>query len=168
MNTYGWDLVFVTRGDVVNRSLAEHLQKTPVSVSYTEDNVSVAARFSSIQIVAGGGGKLIYFEMPVETGTISLGDRKWKIDGTEVIVELQLAFIDNADLSHVQDLRFHLAVAGKQVGDTTDGAVTLVKCLPGKGVDSSAASAFSQHVVDCLLANRDQLAYVFAAINLQP
>ena len=167
MQTYGWDLVCAIRADRVNESLQTHLQQNPLSVDYSDGDVRVNAAFATLEVVAGGADKLLHVQFQVGAGTISLGDRQWSVAETKVVVEIQLAFMDHADLSHVQDLRFHLAVAGRQPGDTTDGAVSLVTSIPGDGVDPQAARAFSDHVVECLLANRGRLAYAFASVNLR-
>ena len=168
MNTYGWDLVCAVRADKVNQSLDAHFKQTPLEVDYKNGNVQVSATFTPLQIVAGGANKLVHFELPIATGEITLGDRKWEVTGTTVVVELQFAFIDDVKTKDVKDLKFHLNAAGKQPGDKTDGAVSLVTVRPGKDVDPQAADAVSAHIVECLLANKEKLAYIFASLNLKP
>ena len=167
MQTYGWDFVCAIRADKINQSLDQYLKETPLAVDYRNGSAAVSATFSVLQLVAGGANKLLHVELQVDTGTISLGERDWDLTRTRVVVEVQLAFIDNVDVSHVKDLKFYLRAAGKKSGDTTDGAISLVTSHAAEGGDPQAAHAFGDHVVECLLANKDKLAYIFASINLQ-
>ena len=76
MQTFGWDTVFVIDVNRVNAALAAHgnnlLMEFDASLG-EETNVSAAGRFRAWAVVKGGAAKILYIQMPILEGKLTIG-----------------------------------------------------------------------------------------------
>ena len=173
MNLYDWDAAFACSGEKLNEILAGQFKKTPASLAYDGDGVTLQADFDPWRIVAGGAEKKLRMELPFKQGTISnplLGSIK--LDGVVAVIEVTLAFVSNAKAG-TNDLRFDLRTVAAKSGDETDGSVFVVVAdrdgiLKKLDPTGAAESTLHDHLAQCLIANRDKLIYLFTSLNLAP
>lgn len=174
MDTKGWDVIFACSTNTANQQLAKHMQEETVSFYFNKNGkVIFNGNFAPWEIV-GGSGKLLRFKTPIKQGTMKIGDDT-SIDLTGVCpeMELQLTFIENVSIAGISNLTFNFTVHGKNPGDQTKGAVTTISPDTSGKLDalddgSMAESILRQYLPDIFIANRQNLAYVFAEINLVP
>lgn len=176
MDTYGWDLVYACRMDRVNDSLKAGMQELIVSFDYNDGDIEITGTFDAWRLVFGGADKLLRFETPIKTGTVTVKslNQTFGISGIVPEMELQLSFVDNVSTANVKDLKFNCITVGKKPGDQTSGAVTLV--TPDTGDKFKEIEQHDKYRVlfgvlhdnlpKLFIANRDKLAYVFAQVNL--
>jgi len=77
MQTFGWDTVFVIDVGRVNAALAAHSNELLLQFDASlgeEANVSAVGKFRPWEVVKGGAGKILYVQMPIEQGTLTVGE----------------------------------------------------------------------------------------------
>jgi len=177
MNTLGWDIVCVSTIDKANVQLAKNMAKLVTSFSYVSGNFSISGEFDVWRIVPNGSNTLLRFECPVKTGSLVITRKDGRQTTTDISgivpeLELQLSFISNASDANVKDLKFNCVVKGKQPGDRTPGAVTIVNPdVSGKITSESDPVTWgllNNYLPDVFISNRAKLTYVFAQVNLVP
>ncbi|WP_229715514.1 TULIP family P47-like protein [Mangrovihabitans endophyticus] len=166
----GWDTVFVCAMDQVNVGLRNNTGDLVTEFVYSDGDVRVEGVFGPWQLVPGGSNKRLRFQTPIVSGKLTLAGRSYDLAGVVPQMELQLAFIDSVSTSTVQDLVFDLQVPGAGPGDATPGAVTTITAdATGKVPPGSPAWGVLHDVLPaCLIAHREELAYIFASVNLVP
>jgi hypothetical protein len=170
METFGWDVVFLCSTNRVNSCLERNMNKLITTFIYSEGDLEFRGEFGAWKIVLGGSNKLLSFETPVKKGTLKFLGQEYDISGIVPVMQLQLAFIDNATVSGVKDLRFNCTVQGTQPGDTSPGAVTTINPdATGKFKPPDPVwSILHDNLPKCLIANKEKLEYIFANISLIP
>ena len=176
MQTYGWDTVFVIAVAKVNELLALHLSKLIASFNYKDaQGIAFSGAFGHWQIVEGGSDSLLNFEIPIVSGTLTnpLDPTPVDLAGVVPVMQLQLSFIEDQTAANMQALVFNLTTPGRQPGDTTPGAVTTINAdstglLKTRDPTGLATTMLHDALPKLLIANKAQLAFVFASVNLVP
>ena len=125
MQTFGWDTVFVIDVNRVNAALAAHgknlLMEFDASLG-EETNVSAAGRFRAWEVVEGGAAKILYIQMPILEGELTVGENLFssvlrelpdtsKVIGAELLGEALAGgarAVDLAGVSVVMAVSLHL------------------------------------------------------------
>jgi len=172
MQNYQWDAVFACSGAWINARLKESEKKFPASFAYEDDAVKISGDFGSWTMVPGGTGRFIHFDTPVTKGTLldKASGKSYPLDGAIPIVQFQLDFVTPAGKSDQKHLKFDCRVVGKNPGDKTPGAVTVLnpdsrKDSPIPGLVSDVLGVALAHA---FIASRQELSFVFAELSLAP
>jgi len=172
MQNYRWDAVFACSGTWINARLKESEKKFPASFAYEDDAVKISGDFGSWTMVPGGTGRFIHFDTPVTNGTLldKASGKSYSLDGAIPIVQFQLDFVTPAGKSDQKHLKFDCRVVGKNPGDKTPGAVTVLnpdsrKDSPIPGLVSDVLGVALAHA---FIASRQELSFVFAELSLAP
>jgi hypothetical protein len=176
MQTYGWDTVFVVTIAKVNELLALHTSKFIDSFNYKdEQGVAFSGTFGPWRIVRDGSDSLLNFEISIASGILTTPLDSTPIDlaGVVPVMQLQLSFIEDQTAANTQALVFNLTTPGQRPGDTTPGAVTTITTdttglLKARDTTGLATTMLHDALPKLLIANRAQLAFVFASVNLVP
>lgn len=175
MDNYGWDVVYAGSGNYINKRLAQEADKLITGFSYEDSVIKLTGNFGPWQIVPGGSGPLLQFVTPIIQGTAqfkTIDNVSIPLDGAVPLVQMQLALPKGRDQSVVRTLVFHCTTLGKQKGDTTPGAVTVISPdisgtlnkLPEAERQEAAlgAALLATGLGRVFTANADQLNFVFA------
>ncbi len=172
MQNYRWDAVFACSGAWINARLKESEKKFPASFAYEDDAVKISGDFGSWTMVPGGTGRFIHFDTPVTKGTLldKASGQSYPLDGAIPIVQFQLDFVTPAGKSDQKHLKFDCRVVGKNAGDKTPGAVTVLnpdsrKNSPIPGLVTDVLGVALAHA---FIASRQELSFVFAELSLAP
>ncbi|HYG59005.1 MAG TPA: TULIP family P47-like protein [Symbiobacteriaceae bacterium] len=186
MDTKGWDAVFISSVNAVNKQLAANTRDLITTFDFRKQNtggnsdtIRFYGDFGTWQISLDGSGKLIRFETPMNHLTLEITMKDGSVQKSTYqnilpIMEMQLKFVDNPSSASMQDLKFDCTVKGKHPGDTTPGAVTTVNPDKSGQITSSNAETMvawgilNEFLPDLFIANQDALNYVFAQLNLVP
>jgi hypothetical protein len=174
MDIKGWDAVFVRSLVGVNEQLAASMHQLVSTFDLTKDRIRISGTFGAWQIVETGSGKLLRFETPITSGTleVTLPDGQVSshdLSGIRPLMEMQLAFINNTTGGTQTELKFNCTLVGSGPGDQTPGAVTTVDPDTAKKVtDPEVTALIRAYLPEVFIANREQLAYPFAQVNLVP
>jgi len=128
MNNYNWDVVYACSGAYINEQLANNSDQLIQSFEYEDTVIKVSGQFGPWKIVPGGSGSLLQFETPITSGEVLFKQQNETVplDGTVPLVEMQLQLSKGKDQSVVRSLVFNCTTVGKNAGDTTPGAVTVI------------------------------------------
>jgi hypothetical protein len=174
MDMKGWDAVFVRSLVGVNEQLAANMHQLVSTFDLTKDRIRISGTFGAWQIVETGSGKLLRFETPITDGTleVTLPDGQVSshdLSGIRPLMEMQLTFINNTTGGNQTKLKFNCTLVGHGPGDQTPGAVTTVDPDVAKKVtDPEVTALIRTYLPEVFIANREQLAYPFAQVNLVP
>jgi hypothetical protein len=187
MDTYGYDLVFASTLDCVNKQLAAAFAGMDASFSYdgtdstTSAVIAVKGKWGAWALTKGGSNKLLRFRLPIASGSMRISCAALGLDNVEndlagvtVEVELQLGWLGGGSSSARgsggnTNLVFSLVTRGAKAGDTTVGAVTAVSLDDPSGrLTLVARSVLVDVIADILIANRAKVNYVFAQLNPVP
>ncbi|WP_296943295.1 TULIP family P47-like protein [uncultured Massilia sp.] len=177
MDNYGWDVVYASSGNYINKRLVQEADKLITSFDYEDAVVRLTGTFGPWQIVPGGGGALLQFVTPIVHGTAlfkTIDNATIPLDGAVPLVQMQLALPKGKSQAIMRSLVFNCTTAGKQKGDTTPGAVTVVSPdisgtlnkLPEAQREEAAlgAALLATGLGRVFVANAAQLGFVFADV----
>src|SRR6056297_1662873 len=177
MDTNGWDVVCACSQDKLNTLLSARLSATPPSVDYKDtDGNTLKATFAPWQIVPFGSTDRLKMVLPIETGTLHLENKfaatpDVTLDGVQVEIEVDLDFVDNAK-GTAKDLKFNLTAKTDAGNGATKGVgiqkIDLDGTLANADPSGTASGKLSTILPECLVANRDKLAFVLASLDLAP
>jgi len=87
----GWDTVFALTLDALNNSIVSH-KTSPANFSGTDPvgGAVVSGTWNAWSVI-GGEGDGIYLKCPVATGSMTVGNSSFKLDGSSVVVMITLA-----------------------------------------------------------------------------
>jgi hypothetical protein len=174
MDNYSWDVVYACSGDYINRQLASNTDKLIQSFIYEDSAVKMSGQFGAWKIVPGGSGPLLQFETPITTGQVYFKqfNETVSLNGVVPLVQMQLQLPKGNSQQVVRTLVFNCATVGKQKGDTTPGAVTVInpdttgtlaKYLETNPQEAALGAAMLTAGLGAVFVqNVDQLNFVFA------
>jgi hypothetical protein len=173
MNLYGWDLLYAVSIEEVNNKLRSdpRFQSFPFNYNSKDPDFGISVNISGIfgpwNIASIGSNRHIELRLPVDSLTIIE-------EGTSVVVlpgilhatailELNLAFVDNASGRNVKDLMFNYDDKGN------DQASKGIKLLDFESPDLSQENKTlaGTAIVNCLKHHADKLNYVFMSVLLK-
>ncbi|MGE7877930.1 TULIP family P47-like protein [Peribacillus muralis] len=168
MNIYGWDMVYICSNMATNKYLKKYMSDNEITFSYADTNTNTRINlvFDGWEIIRGGSSKLLRIKTPVKKGEIEINGSKRDISGICPVLEVQLNFFNQSVISK---LAFNFLVEGKNVGDTTDGAVTIINVDSNNKFPGDIVNLFLELLLPAtFIANKNQISFVFAELNLAP
>jgi len=177
MQLFGWDTVWATNVDKVNQELINNSHQLISTFSYQlhddvfNADVNVQGTFAEWQIVPGGAGKLLHLQTKILSGTMQItgaAPQSFKLDSVSTILEIQLEMLPSAS-GEYKELKFNFKEYSSTSNSAVDGAVTPVQLIdPNNNLQGSQiATQLLLHAMSmCLIANLDEISYVFAKLNL--
>lgn len=168
----GWDFITVIDINTVNEELAKNSDLLITDFKYEKDGLSIIGKIDQWKIVTGGSDKIIRFECEFSSCTVSITNKAgetttYSADGIIPVLEMQLSFLNDSNAN--TKLKLNLKVVGSCVGDTTDGAVTIVSPdITGKVTTTDTPELWgllNTNLPNGFIENKDQLQYVFASIS---
>ncbi|HEX4726104.1 MAG TPA: TULIP family P47-like protein [Pseudonocardiaceae bacterium] len=95
VSTLGWDTTYVLRVTDVNSVL-----KTSTTVPTTfsqevdkENNYAISGTFGKWQMALGGSGGIVFFSVPITTGTMTSGANRYSLDNSTAYISLKLEYV---------------------------------------------------------------------------
>lgn len=182
MLTNGYDYIFALSKDEVNSILINNLTDKSIEVKYKTNDpdsgstINVNFSLSPWQIVPGGGGKLLYLQLPINSGDLSieggsLPNKIYDLTSISVVIQVELGWLGTGDQqqasgsSNIDKLVFSPSTETKD----NPGYVSEVTILdPNKQLDIIGRGILSTTVTSALVANKDKLLYIFANVNPTP
>lgn len=174
MNNYSWDVVYACSGDYINQQLANNAGKLIQSFEYEDSAIKITGNFGTWKIVPGGSGSLLQFETPITTGEVIFKqfNETISLNGVVPLVQMQLQLAKGKNQQVVRSLIFNCTTVGKNKGDTTSGAVTVInpdttgqlaKYLDSHPKEAAIGAALlTTGLGTVFVKNADQLNFVFA------
>ncbi|MBI6217916.1 TULIP family P47-like protein [Proteus sp. DFP240708] len=180
MNNYRWDVIYACSGNYINKQLSNNKNQLIQSFEYEDSEIKITGIFDSWKIVSGGSGNLLQFETPIKTGVLFIKQFNETITLNNVIplIEMQLKLIKGSDQTVLYKLVFNCLIEGKNKGDMTFGAVTVInpdvsgnlgKYLRSHPQEASLGAALlTIGLSRVFIQNAEQLNFVFANILPSP
>ncbi len=175
MDNYNWDVVYACSGTYINAQLAANRDDYIQSFDYKDSSIKISGTFGAWEIVPGGSEGLLQFNCPIDTGLVVLkeNNKTVTLDGTVPLVQMQLKVIKASDKSASHNLVFNYKTVGKQKGDTTPGAVTVIDPditgkLKQEEYGGLAAELLVNGLGQCFIQNTDKLSFIFAQVLPTP
>ncbi len=167
ISTLGFDIVFATTLACINRDLSRNSERLATTFSYAAagDGLQMQGKFGTWQIIAGGSGTLVHLVIPITAGSLTAKGRLDTINadlaGISVTVESDLTMVPSATTGQ-KELRF--AFQAGQAAGAKMASVIKVDGPPDKV--AKVGELLKMHLPQCLDANAENLAYVFATIHI--
>ncbi|MBO2011380.1 TULIP family P47-like protein [Hymenobacter negativus] len=170
MNTYGWDSVFALSVPAANKQLAANMSKLLETFNFNYTGglapTQIQGTFSPWQIVPGGSNSIIQLKLPIQSGTMNVsGLGTYQLDGVAVEVQIPLAILPSTVTPQTQELAFDFS--GTATNDSS-GIVYIRTDDPNQRVPTSYDTLLGDALIQCLLANKAAITYIFATIDLTP
>jgi hypothetical protein len=168
VSTLGFDTVFATTLESVNRDLARNADRLAATFSYDApaDGFHMTGTFGSWCIVPGGSGTIVHLVIPIASGSLTakgrLGSVETDLAGLSVTLETDLTLVPSAAAVDQKELRF--AFQAGQAPGAKLATVIRVEGPPEKV--SKAGELLKTYLPPCLNANAASFAYVFAVIRI--
>ncbi|SFD29377.1 TULIP family P47-like protein [Ruminococcus albus] len=168
----GWDFITVIDINTVNEELAKNSDLLITDFKYEKDGLSIIGKIDSWKIVSGGSDKVIRFECEFSSCSVTITNKNgvtttYSVHGIIPELEMQLSFLN--DNNFKTQLKLNLLVVGSCIGDTTDGAVTIVSPdITGKVNTQDTPELWgllNTNLPKGFIENKDQLQYIFASIS---
>jgi hypothetical protein len=171
MEAYGWNVVYACSGAYINQQLQANTGSCIQDFEYEDEAIQLTGTFGSWQIVPGGNGNIIQFNMPITQGSVTIKSTSQTIllDGVVPLVQLQLAIVTTPAQTVLNQLVFNCTTLGSGPGDPTAGAVSVVDPDTGNTLQSQPGGEIAKALLmtglgNCLLQHADQLTFVFASV----
>jgi len=165
MNTFGWDTIFVATAAAANRSwVASQKQFAPQGLPFTGriESTSLNGIFDPWQITSGGAGKLIHLNVPIRSGTVTVGNTAAvDLSGIIVTVEVPLDLLPAENGGGNLELRFAFQSTTVPAQDIKIIAVQ----DPERRLNFEQLAMFPPAMGACILANPKLMNFVFARLN---
>lgn len=167
MNSFGWDTAFALNSDQVNKALNNSWNQLPQNFDYSEDGCHMSGQFSPWMVVNGGAGSLLHLKLPVTSGSIALDSSKpADLAGVAVVVEVDMRLLPSSTKTKTQELRMNLKQAVKPGAPGGEGLVVPITVVDPQGkLGQTYSSLFLEGMARWMVANANQITYVFAEIN---
>lgn len=167
MNSFGWDTVFALDNDQVNKAISNSWNQLPQSFDYSEDGFHMSGQFSPWMVVNGGSGSLLHLKLPVTSGSIALDSSKpADLVGVAAVVEVDMRLLPSSTKAETQELRMNLKQAVKIGTPGGEGLVVPITVVDPQGkLGQTYSSLFLEGMARWMVANANQITYVFAEIN---
>ncbi|WP_184231975.1 TULIP family P47-like protein [Methanococcus maripaludis] len=169
MLTKGWDTISIVKQERINSDLKSIWGSIDPSFNYRDsgsENIQITGIFDCWSIIDGGGGRILRLELPINSGTFTLGKTQIGLEGTSAIIEVTLSLLPSKDNSAVLKSEYlNLAKNRSEMTPDKNGWVLPVTFLDPEG----RLGAFSNVVLDLickyLLDNPEKFEIIFAEIN---
>ncbi|MBK8035807.1 MAG: TULIP family P47-like protein [Verrucomicrobiaceae bacterium] len=168
MDTHGWDTVFVVDIDFINRALEKSTSELLTTFNFSEQGYEVRGAFGAWSIVPGGGGKLLWLQLPVKSGSISGGfGAAVDITGATVVVQVSLALLPAPGGAPGQMLQFDFQSVGDDALPATGaGVVSPVEVSDPTGrLTPLLKKQIGLAVAQCLVSRAANISFIFATLN---
>ncbi len=152
-----------------NQRLNNYMKQNEIKSSYSDSISEISLTFDPWEITNGGSGKLLRIKTPVKNGEMILNNNTIKLDGICPLIEVQLDFFNDGSQTNIKDLKFNFLVEGKNPGDLTNGAVTIINSdLNGIITNQSDLIILKGLLSKMFIENKHQYSYIFAEMNISP
>ena len=173
MDTFGWDTVYVVNITKANAALAAHKEQLIISFDTSGiDGLPVSAKgqFSGWEIVEGGSGTILHLKLLISEGDLEINITQPKsvdLAGVSLVVAVQLKLLPG-QISNTQELQFDIERVGQE-GQTPEPGMIVPVALQAHGkLDLAEQGLLQAALLDYIVANAQQISFVFATINLVP
>ncbi|GAB4188984.1 MAG: hypothetical protein Tsb002_15660 [Wenzhouxiangellaceae bacterium] len=181
MLTNGYDYVFSLSRDEVNTILNDNLKDKEIQLEYqttdADSGTQVVLHFqlSPWKIVAGGGGKLVNFSLPVKQGYMSLEggalpSNSYDLTGIALVIQVELGWLGAGDELQTEGSGdVDRLIFDPRSNVKNPGYVSPVAILDADGqLDTIGKGVLNAVLVNALVANKDKLQYILANVNPEP
>ena len=164
MNLHGWDTANIVSFDLINRALEDQAKSLITRFKFVDGPIHLEGRFGPWRVVPGGALQKLHLQIPIVEGWIKglRRERKTKLDGTALTVEIGLRLLPRPDGTGASDLVFDLG----------DGGTPETRPIRGIDIEITNTNLNEAQIemtrlalVDCLNAHAEQIAFVFATIE---
>ncbi|MDO6662050.1 RICIN domain-containing protein [Bacillus thuringiensis] len=170
MNIFGWDIVYASTNDSVNKQLKKYMDENEITFTYTDENTCVTLTFDNWEIVSGGSSKLLRMKTLIKAGELIFMGKSTTLDGICPLLEIQLGFLQDKKRSNIQKLAFNFLLEGQKEGDQTEGAVTLINPDLNNVFEQGSIiyAVLKASLAELFIQNKDKVSYTFAELNISP
>jgi len=169
MITQGWDTVFVISADRVNEMLIANADKTVLQFGTSLPNMpawTATGRFAPWQLAEGGSNDIVHLRLPIETGTLSDGTTSFDLAGLTLVIA---TYLDWLAFNDQQQLQFDYHAQGEPGNEPDRGELSVIALRdPNQQLPPEFNALLAYAFGAFLVANRDQVRFVFATVNLIP
>lgn len=164
INLFGWDTVSVVSIHSVNQALAANAGDLLLYFDYTDSSATIVGKFAPWRIEATPSASLIRIALPLLDCRLTIaGGQELQVSGISVIVEAPLKIMPAHSGKIGSELRFDFA---RGAGEETDSGIRYVETLdPDRKTDPLTSAVLGNAVANCLAANGEKVAFVFASIG---
>lgn len=170
MKTYGWDTVFIVNTDSVNALLERNSDKTVLEFQADLPGLPDAVakgKYAPWQITDGGSNEIIHLKLAIAEGTVVAGGKTYDLAGLNLVVATYLHWL--AYDAQRQDLRFDYNKLGEVGNPPQRGELSVIALRDEGQVLPPELNALLAYALGAqLVANAEQVRFVFAAVNLIP
>ncbi len=168
MLTKGWDTISIVKIDAINEDMKSVWKedKAHFSIDFPGETGHMEGSFSCFRIISGGGGKILRMELPIQKGTLALGQEKLCLDGMSAVIEVTLSLIPTNE-SILQLKTEYNAMAGsrEEMTDDKSGWILPITFIDPGGMAGILGQAILDAICHFLIENPSQVEQVFAEIN---
>jgi hypothetical protein len=157
VDTNGWDCVSAIKYSDVNKAI-QNQKSSPTSFTQPapDGSATIQGTFGDWLLTLGGSGKNIWMQVPITSGTLTMGTTQIKLDPCTATIEVHAQFLPQPDDKQ------NLVLTTK--GDSATPAVTVEGVLPAQS-NFMAQAALNELLVVWFNANLDQFNHVFAVAD---
>lgn len=170
MKTFGWDTAFIISTDRLNAMLEKNSDKTVLQFDAALPGLPASkakGRYAPWQMTDGGSNEIVHIKLTIDEGRLSDGNRTYDLAGLTLVFATHLQWL--AYDGQREDLRFDYNKLGEMGNPPQRGELSVIALRDPNQVLPPDVNALLAYALGAdLVANVEQVRFVFAAVNLIP